>query len=659
MTVHQRIPPEESRRLSARLPATVFSALGLALAALAVARSAPAQVACSDCHDVEPPPAAVHAPFACTDCHSGVEDYPHPEDMLRGDAVCAQCHGAGDELEGSVHGGVLSCQECHGEPHEILPIDDLDSRMSALNQPAVCGECHETEEGLIEGYLDSVHGRALLGAGLVRAAPSCTDCHGAHDVQPIVSEASQISHENVPATCGDCHQGVLQEWQASAHGELWEAGSEAGPVCTTCHASHEVDRPTLPGPRLASPGTCGNCHQESLETYRDSFHGQVTDLGFLTSATCADCHTPHANLPAGDPASSIHPDNLGVTCGQCHGDVSPAFLSFDPHAEPSNREKNPALFGVWLFMTSLLVGVFAFFGVHTLLWLQRALVALSRGELAHERSAGGGPWVRRFSLAQRRIHWVVIVTFLVLAATGLPLKFHHTGWAQALLSWPGGVALSRWLHRLAAILTFGYFFVHLGMVLRRALLKREPGIFYGWKSMMPRPKDFADLWNNLRYFLYLGPRPRFDRWTYWEKFDYFAVFWGVAIIGASGLMLWFPEAVTTLVPGWWLNAAFVVHSDEALLAVGFIFLFHFFHTHLRPESFPMDPVIFVGAMPLERFKAERPVEYRRLVERGELEGRLVPAPSAAEIRSARIRGLSAVAIGLILVAGIAWGFLGS
>lgn len=630
--------------------------LGAALGALLASAPARAQIACSDCHEVELAPAAVHAVLGCADCHSDVTDYPHPEEMLLGDDVCAQCHGAGGDLEESVHGGVLSCEECHGSPHEILPLGDLDSRMSPVKQPSVCGECHETEEGLIEGYLDSVHGRALLRSGLVAAAPSCSDCHGAHSIRPVAEEDSLVSHRHVPETCGHCHEGILREWEESAHGDAWQAGSDEGPVCITCHASHEVERPYEREARLATPGTCGNCHEESLASYRDSFHGQVTDLGFVQSATCADCHTPHANLPADHPASSVHPDNLAATCGQCHGEVRPAFLSFDPHAEPSNREKSPALYWIWLFMTTLLVAVFSFFGVHTLLWLQRAIRALAKGELAHERSVEG-PWVRRFRKGQIRTHAVVIVTFLVLAATGLPLKFHHAEWAQALLSWPGGVALSRLLHRAAAILTFGYFLVHLTTLVKRTLVAREPGMLYGWKSMMPRPKDFADLWANLRYFLYLGPRPKLDRWTYWEKFDYFAVFWGVAIIGLSGLALWFPEAASAVLPGWALNAAYVIHSDEALLAVGFIFVFHFFHTHLRPEAFPMDPVIFLGAVPLERFKAERPVEYRRMVERDELEAHLVEAPSPERLRRARAWGLSAVAVGVLLVIGILWAFL--
>jgi len=122
----------------------------------------------------------------------------------------------------------------------------------------------------------------------------------------------------------------------------------------------------------------------------------------------------------------------------------------------------------------------------------------------------------------------------------------------------------------------------------------------------------------------------------------------VAIIGCSGLVLWFPTLFTAILPGWALNAAYVVHSDEALLATGFIFLFHFFHTHLRPEAFPLDPVIFVGCMPLERFKDERPMEYERLVATGQLEAHLVPAPSRGAMLRAYTFGFTAVTIGVLL-----------
>jgi hypothetical protein len=172
--------------------------------------------------------------------------------------------------------------------------------------------------------------------------------------------------------------------------------------------------------------------------------------------------------------------------------------------------------------------------------------------------------------------------------------------------------------------------------------------------MTPQLKDGKDIVAMFKYFLYMGPRPAGDRWTYWEKFDYLAVFWGMMIIGGSGLMLWFPNFFTEILPlpGWALNAAYVVHSEEALLATGFIFLFHFFHTHLRPESFPMDPVIFTGSQPLERFMDERPLEYQRMIEEGTLEQNLVPPPTKEQERMMHFWGFLAVAIGLALAVGI-------
>ncbi len=638
--------------------------LASALAVLGALAAAPAagQEACSDCHDVEVPEASAHAPFGCADCHTGVEGYPHPEEITLGAAVCAQCHDATDEVEASVHAGLADCASCHGgSPHAVLPLDDTQSTAAPRQQPATCGQCHD--EALVAAFVASVHGDALLKSGL-SVAPSCAGCHGAHGVQPADDPRSRVSFEQTPETCGSCHDLILDEWTTGAHGMAWAERSADGaaaagegaalpaPVCSTCHSSHEIERPGERRQRLSSVEVCGDCHGGRFETYRDSFHGQATSLGFVLAATCADCHGNHVNLPPSNPASSVHPDNLAATCGKCHGDVSAGFLTFEPHADPSDREEShDGVYWIYVFMTGLLIAVFAFFGLHTLLWLQRALVGWARGELEHAHDTGG-PWVRRFSRFHRGTHLLIIVSFLTLAATGLPLKFHFTGWAQALASIPGFIEVAHVLHRIAAVVTFGYAFAHLGYLFKRAVLDRKGGLLYGWRSMVPRPQDLVDLARNLRWFLYLGPRPRFDRWTYWEKFDYFAVFWGIPIIGLSGLMLWFPQVFTAVLPGWTLNAAWVVHSDEALLATGFIFIFHFFHTHLRPEAFPMDPVMFVGAMPLARFKDERPHEYRRLVERGELEQHFVEPPPAYKLHRARIFGFAAVAVGLALAAGI-------
>lgn len=644
-----------TRATQPRLPAIALAIPLLTM--LSTAGSAAAQeVACSDCHE-ETVTSPMHLDFACSDCHFDVDLDTHPDLSveLSSQVVCATCHDATDDVAGSVHTD-LGCGDCHGPAHDVLPVDDAQSPMSAPSQVTTCGGCHDSDD-VLEAYLDSVHAKALLRSGLTEAAPSCSDCHGSHAILSSDQEGSQTSWSAVPDTCGDCHQGILREWsETSSHGAAWQAGDPEAPVCTTCHGSHHIVESANGGKRLAVPLDCGGCHAESLDTYRDSFHGQATNLGFMTAATCADCHTPHANLPASDPRSTVHPDNLQATCGNCHGEVSPAFASFDPHSDPTSRERNAIVYWIWFSMTGLLITVFGFFTLHALLWLQRAVVGSLRGELTFGHPAEG-PWVRRFRRSQIWTHVVVVVTFLLLAATGLPLKFHDTGWAAGLAQLFGGLGTTRLVHRLAAIGTFGYFLFHVAHLVRRAVVEKERGLFAGWKSMTPRRKDFTDLARNLRWFVYLGRQPRFDRWTYWEKFDYFAVFWGVAIIGFSGLVLWFPQAFTSFLPGWFLNAAHVVHSDEALLATGFIFIFHFFHTHLRPETFPLDPVIFTGRIPLSRFQEERPLEYERLVAAGRLDEVLDVAPTERQMRVARIFGFTAVAIGLLLAVGILVGLI--
>jgi cytochrome b subunit of formate dehydrogenase len=608
--------------------------------------------------------ASAHKRASCTDCHADALTTKHPKNDLGPVQMeaCAGCHE--DEMKalaGSIHGrkkgvAAATCMGCHGNIHEVLRAKDPHNSMNAVNQIQTCGQCHKS---MMDGYRDSIHAKALLKSGLVGTSPACTNCHGtAHSIKPKTDLESATSQAKIPETCGSCHKGVLDEWVASAHGVLWKEQKPGGPVCTTCHDAHGVKVATDAAMKVQFHEECGNCHQESHATFDDGFHGKATTVGFTRVATCSDCHTPHANLPASDPKSSINAANLGATCGKCHTKATnAAFLTFDPHANPSDASRNAWLHYIWLFMTALLLGVFGFFGIHAALWLQRAVVGRLRGEFpAHH---ADGPYVRRFSNFQIGLHISIILSFLLLAASGLPLKFANSTWAPTLMHVLGGPQTAAWLHRVAAIVTFGYFAFHIGGLLWAKIVKREPGNYlWGWQSMTPQLKDLQDLIANLKWFLYMGPRPKLDRWAYWEKFDYLAVFWGVAMIGVSGLMLWFPGFFTKFLPGWVLNAAYVIHSDEALLATGFIFLFHFFHTHLRPESFPMDPVVFVGAQPLERLKDERPLEYERLVKTGELEKLIVPAPTREALLRAQIFGFAAVAIGVVLAIGIFVALLG-
>jgi cytochrome b subunit of formate dehydrogenase len=600
--------------------------------------------------------ASKHRKVACVTCHTGAVGVRHPRQVKDlgkvSVAACLECHE--EEIavfQQSAHASkahldedAANCGKCHGNVHVLPRRPGLEAPLSPVNQMYTCGQCHGD---MMEGYLHSSHAKARLAKGL-NNSPSCTDCHGGHDILPKDNPESRTSPQKSPEMCGSCHEFVLAHWKnESAHGTLWQEGKKTA-LCVDCHHAHDVVDPTSVQMRTQMVENCGHCHEEQSKTFRDNFHGKATLIGHERSAACASCHTPHQNLPASDPRSSIHPDNIGKMCGSCHeGRITPAFLTYDPHNNPRDPNDNVYVYWVFVFMVALLLGVFGFFGVHDLLWLQRALVGKLRGEFKAPHHSDG-PHVRRFTGGQMAVHVTIILSFLLLAATGLPLKFPETEWSKPIVDLLGGADMAGSLHRFAGTVTFGYFFVHILMVLWDMLVRKEKGYLWGPRSMVPNLKDVQDFIGNIRYFLYLGPKPQLDRWAYWEKFDYLAVFWGVAIIGFSGLMLWFPTFFTQWLPGWTLNAAYVVHSDEALLATGFIFLFHFFHTHLRPDAFPMDPVIFTGRMPLEKFKEDRPLEYARAVREGRLESMLVPPPDKGQLVRAYVFGLAAYVTGLVL-----------
>ena len=269
------------------------------------------------------------------------------------------------------------------------------------------------------------------------------------------------------------------------------------------------------------------------------------------------------------------------------------------------------------------------------------------------------PYIQRFTRLNRILHILMIISFITLALTGMSLKFSYSGWAVILSKFFGGFESAGYLHRFAAVVMISVFFTHLYDLLK--IKRKEFGSWIkflsGDNSMVFNKKDLQDFIGSLKWFLGKGYRPDYGRWTYWEKFDYFAVFWGMIVIGSTGLTLWFPELFTRVFPGWFLNVATIIHSDEALLATGFIFTVHFFNTHLRPEKFPMDIVIFSGRIPLEEFKLDRPDEYKKLVESGELEKYFVEPYQPIVIKAIKVFGWTALTIGLSMVLWIIYAML--
>jgi cytochrome b subunit of formate dehydrogenase len=264
---------------------------------------------------------------------------------------------------------------------------------------------------------------------------------------------------------------------------------------------------------------------------------------------------------------------------------------------------------------------------------------------------------QRFDRYHRLLHGVVMFSFLGLAFTGMPLLFNDAPWALRLADTFGGGHAAGILHRIFASLLITCFVLHVWRLMHRLFVKKELEVLWGPASMTPQPRDIAELVAHLRWFLRLGPQPRFDHFTYWEKFDYWAVFWGMAIIGGSGLVLWFPLFFSRILPGSWFDVALLVHGEEGLLAVGFIFTIHFFNSHLRPDKFPMDSVIFTGRVSEHELREERPAEYERLVAAGRLEETEAgPAPAWVG-RLAKAVAAVAVTLGLAMVGLILYAML--
>ena len=616
-----------------------------------------------------------HGTLKCVDCHEDAAKLPH-EAVLQKATCAAACHGdAAKAYEASAHRAALlrkdplapTCASCHGG-HDLLRIAERSSPQHKLNSLFLCGDCHKQHSaskseanpaGHVDDYLDSAHARAVTRSGLPMAA-TCADCHSAHGVRPSDDPESSTYRSNIPGTCGKCHVGVAEIYATSVHGAKHTESNGRTAVCTDCHPAHRITLASSANFVLDVIKECGQCHDSPdangdrvgtyYETYHRSYHGQVTQLGGKRAARCSDCHGSHDIRPLDDPMSRVSAQNLVGTCAQCHPAANESFVKFDPHANHRDAKNFPVLHGVWLYFMIVMSAVFTFFGLHTLMWFARSTVDRARCGPPH-RHARSSTAIRRFGPLDRINHAFVALTFFGLTATGIPLVFAEQGWAKSLAGLLGGVEAAGMWHRMFAVMLIANFTLHF-IGLAHAFWTRTCSWkewLFGPGSLVPRWKDVKDCLGMLRWFVGLGPRPKFDRWTYWEKFDYWAEVGGSVIIGGSGLLLWFPELASRVLPGWAFNVAMIVHGYEALLAIGFIFTIHFFNAHLRPGTFPVDEVIFTGSLPEHELQEQRPEEYRRLTETGKLEALRVPAPDDSK-KPVRIAvAVVSVAIGVTLL----------
>jgi cytochrome b subunit of formate dehydrogenase len=593
----------------------------------------------------------------CLKCHGDEED----QTVERDDGTVVNIFVHPEAIAASVH-GQQHCQSCHADVTDTKHEDDPPQILVG------CVDCHErTWEAhkddpdpqyrrlgvvvqQIESYMHSVHARPSR-VDQSRTNATCYDCHDAHRIGTLGSEARADHRLKNPEVCGRCHEEQKGQYLDSAHGRAvteWKDPSAA--VCSDCHTTHQIDSPKGDAMQLLITRNCGTCHQEAQRTYLASYHGQVNRLGYTHTAKCFDCHGSHQVAGVDDPTSKIHKANRLETCRQCHEDAPEGFLGFHPHGNTQDFERYPGLWLTAKFMQALIIGVFLFFWTHVILWFYREYRDRREGKsFAHVPPTEGTLYFRRFGWTWRVIHLLFALSTMVLVLSGTTLLFAHTGWAKTVIDLIGGPQVEAIVHRTAATIWLTVFGAHVLIVAFNIARRGRRFQWFGPSSLVPNMQDLRDVGAMFRWFFGLAPRPSFDRWSYWQKFDYWAPFWGAAIIGLSGLTLFFPTKTAEFLPGWVFNIATIVHAEEALLATMFLFTVHFFNSHFRPDRFPLSTIMFTGAVPLEEFKFEHRKEYERLKASGELEKHLVKPPSERLERGSRTLAAVLILAGLGLL----------
>ncbi|MGD8362490.1 MAG: hypothetical protein PVJ04_13775, partial [Gemmatimonadota bacterium] len=369
---------------------------------------------------------SVHENIPCVKCHSDIDPRLHRPCEPAGRVQCSNCHAKmSEEYYASGHGqaflkkveGAPYCTTCHGD-HGVKSHLDDESRTYRAAVPQLCGDCHRQggaapkaadllEVNAFTDYSKSVHGRGLTEKGLLPSA-ICIDCHGAHLILNHKDNRSSVFDKNIPATCATCHEGIYKQYIKSVHYSM-ENGEEKLPNCTDCHSAHTISEVKQDAFMAQVTTQCGSCHEHLAESYLQTMHGKAYTLGYLKAAKCSDCHGAHLIQSVTDPESKVGFRNIVETCRQCHADASMRFTGYLTHATHHDPVKYPILFYTYWAMTALLIGVFAFFGIHTILWLPRSFrhMIQRRKSAAAEESTYH---IQRFTLAQRFTHLFVIIS---------------------------------------------------------------------------------------------------------------------------------------------------------------------------------------------------------------------------------------------------------
>jgi formate dehydrogenase gamma subunit len=560
----------------------------------------------------------------CITCH-GTHDVANPE--ARGPEFCAACHATevaqfNSSIHGHVHakiaGDAPTCKSCHGSAHEVVAASDGRSPVNKANLPDTCGRCHSNPTLAarymfnvalpVEAYKQGVHGHAIQ-QGNMKAA-SCNDCHGIHDILPASDQRSRIWKQNVGSTCAQCHKNVFDTYRESIHGQAVAAGVMDAATCTDCHGEHRILAPGNPQSTVylanVSQVTCSRCHADTqlmarfnvpgsrVRTYEDSYHGLASSSGRQTVANCASCHGVHNILASSDPGSTVNKANLGKTCGQCHPDAGKRFAIGAVHTLPPTTAGGRVLGFVKSFYLLAIPVILVSMFMHNLLdWWRKAQRILARYRVGHGQI--------RLTLNERVQHLLLLTSFITLVVTGFALKYPHSFWAEPIVQWERSFPVRGFLHRIAGLILIGASVYHLIY----SLTHRDGR--HWMKAMLPKMRDVREAVQTVGYNLgYRSHAPRYARFNYAEKAEYWALVWGTIVMAATGILLWAHDRVLAYLPYPMsvLDVTTAVHFYEAILATFSILIWHFYFVIFDPDVYPLKWTVLTGRAPEHEIREE-------------------------------------------------------
>jgi cytochrome b subunit of formate dehydrogenase len=585
---------------------------------------------------------------ACAACHgshavASVKGAGSPFARTRQAEACGKCHQAArDQFVASAHGRNLAtrpelpdCLGCHQKavvhPTTGKTVVDL-----KLAQVAMCESCHVGKDevagktllgkGFVSSFDQSVHGAALH-AGKAEA-PTCTDCHGSHEMKQAMSVGARVNKLRVSETCARCHQKLAAEFESSVHAAALKKGNLDSPTCTNCHGEHNIRKHTDPAApvhkRNVAQEVCASCHaslrltqkyglrSNTFQTFSDSYHGLAVRGGSVTVVNCASCHNSHAIKSHLDPSSTIFKDNLAATCGQCHPGANTRFTLGKVHVSPKeDRQDSPILYWIANIYILLIVALVGGMFLHNLLDFvkkARRKLLIQKGVITVEPLEHH--FYLRMTVHERLQHGTLVISFVLLVVTGFMLRYPDAWWVAGFRNlWAGAFEFRSLIHRVAGVvlLVGGVWHVYY-------LAFTAPGrrLFL---DLLPNWRDVTDPWGVLKYNLGLSPdKPQFGRFCYVEKSEYWALVWGTIIMGVTGFVLWFDNTSMGYLGKLGFDIARTIHFYEAILATLAILVWHIYFVVFNPAVYPMNLSWLTGRMSEEEMHEEHPLELRRLKE---------------------------------------------